>query len=51
LGAEGDVPVLADFRWFERVTVAVVTLGGLDGGGRASNGSRSVTVDTAGLVS
>jgi hypothetical protein len=51
LGA-GDVPELVvDLGWFERVAAAMVTLGGLDGGGRASSGSRSFTADTAGLVS
>jgi hypothetical protein len=51
-GVEGeDRGLLVGLGWFGTGADAVVTLGGLDGGGRASNGSRSATVDTAGLVS
>jgi hypothetical protein len=51
-GVEGEdrgLPVV--LGWFGTGAAAVVIQGGLDGGGRASNGSRSATVDTAGFVS
>jgi hypothetical protein len=48
LGARGEVPgLVVDLGWFGRGAAAI---GGLDGGGRTSRGSRSVTVETAGLV-
>lgn len=51
-GVEGeDRGLLVCLGWFGTGAAAVVTLGGLDGGGRASSGNRSATVDIAGLVS
>jgi hypothetical protein len=49
MGARGEVPgLVVDLGWFGRGTPAA---GGLDGGGRTSSGSKSVTDDIAGLVS